>query len=297
MDITQVLFAKSLQAATPEEQLVYVYLFADAYESHEVSVEAERNVGRFTSTMTEEALHRVTNLSVAAIRRSLSGLTKRRWIKLVDAPSDKKYCLGLIKLEDSQITVELLLEIPAIKRSLGKGERVTKLRHQLEESKQRIAERREKNRPQLSSESKRRIAATLLPTTITRKPGAATRLFDCLASAYWKKYKEAFEQTVAGKKPMCLKMLGNLLKYTFEDEAAATAHLCYCVENWEKIQEGLGGKKSSRPSLNSLCSKRFFEVVADFRKNGIPTRVKSNYADTGQRYNKSIAEESPDHGF
>lgn len=297
MELTQVLFSKKLSGASAEEQLVYCYLLAQSYETSEACVDAERNAGRLTSTLSEQKLSQLTNLPVTTIRRCLSGLTKRRWIKLTQESEDKKYCLGKVTSEGSQITVELLLEIPAVNRKLGSEERLAKLRRQVQETKQRRQEAKEKKRPQLSAESKRQIAAALLPTSAVRKRGATGRLFNAICDSYYKTYKEPLEQVYAGNRTAALGMLGTLLKTVSENEAEAIAHACYCVEHWTKIQQALGGKQAPRPKINTLCSKKFYLVVKDFREKGIPTRQASNYSNIGQRYDAAKAEKGPDHGF
>ena len=285
------ILASGTRSLSSQALRVYLVLRAAISTSSTVTSRSYKKSGELVSGLSLQSIADASTEPVETVKRVLSDLVKRGWIKIKhEGKTDKLYHLG--QCPDAEV-LWFVDGDPSEEKELTTADKIRALAKE-------GAERRAKtSRVKLSNDTKRKLGREILggiETGVDAGKKNRRKLMDLFKSRYRKAYSEDDDVLSSGPwgtpAPQANSYMKRFYDWTGSYEKAERI-INFVFDNWQEIHAVIGG--GDRPSLNILGTKVLCGKLQMFESSGIPAPKKKET--TAKRFDKKSSEEDPDVGW
>ena len=270
---------------------VYLILRADISTSSTHTSRSYKKAGKLVSGMSMQTIADISSEPLETVKRVLSDLVKRGWIKVKrEGKTDKLYHLG--ECPDAEVLWFVDGE-PSEPEILTTADKIRALAKE-------GAERRDKtSRVKLSPETKKKLGREILggiETGVDSGRKHRRKLTELFKSRYRTAFSEDDDVLSSGPWGLPTAQANSYMKRYYDwvgSYEKAEVLINFLFDNWEKIHAAIGG--NARPSLNILGTKVLCGKLQMFESSGIPAPRKKEV--TAKRFDKKSSEADPDVGW
>ena len=290
--IADFIFSEPVQKASSSTLRVYLLLRADVALNRTHTSRAYKKSGELVSGLDVQSIAEQANEPPETVKRVLSDLVKRGWIRVKKAgKSDRLYHLGICP--DAE--VQWFVDGDPVEDS--EPTTADTIRNLAEEARARKSGRVP---VRLSPETKKKLGREILGGMETGIDVGRTHrrtLMDLFKKRYRAAYSDEPDAVSTGPWGLPTAQANSYIKRFYDwcggDVDQASSLIGFLFDNWDEIHVAVGG--SDKPSLNFLGSKALFGRLQLFASDGIPKRKAKEI--TARRYDKKASEADPDVGW